>query len=88
MEAVGRGARILLDALPQTRMEYSLELQPAEPDGLAFSVRFHFHRRPEGAAATFEGSWPCYVNAYDDVRLFYPRGEPRDWAWAAIGEKP
>jgi hypothetical protein len=85
LEGAAAGARITLDPLPQTQMEYRLELQPAEPDGLGFSVRFVFHRRAEGVPARFEGSWPCYVSAYDDARLFYPQGTPTDWEWTSLG---
>ncbi len=85
LDAVDRGARITLDPLLQTQMEYRLELQPAEPDGFEFSVRFVFRRKAEGVPSRFRGSWPCYVNAYDDARLFYPQGTPTDWAWTSLG---
>ena len=89
MEQVGAGARLLLDPMPETQFRYTIEFQPAEPDGIDFSVRFTFGRKPEGAAARLRASWPCYISAYDDVRFFYPKGPlPDDWAWASIGEKP
>jgi hypothetical protein len=89
MESAGKGAVLTLDPLPSTQMRYRLEIQPAEPDGIDFSMRFEFGRRPGSGPARFRGSWPCYMNAYDDVRLFYPCGpSPDQWAWRAIGEKP
>ena len=89
MEQAGRGARLSLDPLPSMRMHYSLEIQPAEPDGLDFSVRFVFERRPEKGSARFRAAWPCYMNGYDDVRFFYPRrSTPGAWEWAGLGEKP
>jgi hypothetical protein len=89
MERAGAGALIRLDPLPAMQMRYSLELQPAEPDGIDFRVRFELGRRPASGPCRLYASWPCYVNAYDDVRLFYPRGPSADqWEWSAIGEKP
>jgi hypothetical protein len=75
------------------RMRYTLELQPAEPDGIDFRVRFEFGRRPEAGPARFRATWPCYINGYDDVRMFYPRSYAATqtsgtWQWASIGEKP
>ncbi len=73
LERAGKGAILRLETLPSMQMHYSLELQPAEPDGIDFSIRFEFGRRPESGPARFHAAWPCYVNGYDDVRLFYPR---------------
>lgn len=89
MERKGRGARLCLDPLPKMKMTYDLELQPAEPDAIDFAVRFKFGRGSGDGAGRFRASWPCYMNAYDDVRLFYPKGgSPDDWQWTGIGEKP
>jgi len=89
MEPAGEGARLTIDPLPSTQMKYTLELQPVEPDGIDFSMRFELGRKPETGPACFRGSWPCYMNAYDDVRLFYPGGPSREeWEWKSIGEKP
>ena len=89
LERSGAGAMLTLDPLPTMQMRYTLEFQPAEPDAMDFRVRFEFARRPESGPARFRASWPCYMNAYDDVRLFYPKGcSPDEWTWASIGEKP
>ena len=89
LERKGKGAVLTLDPLPQTQFRYTLELQPAEPDGIDFSCRFEFQRHPESGPAQLKASWPCYMNGYDDVRLFYPRGKSStDWQWASLGEKP
>jgi len=89
IERAGAGARLTLDPMPKTQFGYTIEFQPSEPDALDFSIRFVFKRKPTDAPARFTGSWPCYVNAYDDVRFFYPKGSwPDDWTWASLGEKP
>lgn len=89
MEKKERGAVLHLDPLPNMQMEYSLELQPAEPDSIDFSIRFTFLKNPEEGSGNFRASWPCYMNAYDDVRFFYPRGNSaKDWEWVSIGERP
>ena len=88
MERKGRGAALTLDPMPSTRFAYTVEFQPAEPDAVDFSVRFTFARRPDAGAVRFRASWPCYINAYDDVRFFYPEGAPDDWRWAGLGRKP
>ncbi len=88
LERKGGGAVLTLDPLPQTRFGYTIEFQPAGPDAIDFAVRFVFHRRPDRMPARFHASWPCYVNAYDDVRLFYPKGTGDDWEWAPLGERP
>jgi hypothetical protein len=89
LEPKGRGALLTVDPLPQTQFRYTIEFQPAEPDGIDFSMRFVFHRRPDTGPCRFHATWPCYMNAYDDVRFFYPKGaSPDQWAWAGLGEKP
>lgn len=88
MERRGRGAALKLDPMPSMQMGYTLDLQPAEPDGIDLSIRFEMGRHPDAGTARLEVSWPCYMNAYDDVRLFYPRGQSQDdWQWASVGEK-
>jgi len=85
----GKGAKLTLDPMPNTQFAYTLELQPAEPDGIDFSVRFTFMKKPQTGPVHFRASWPCYMNAYDDVRFFYPRGRfPSDWVWGSLAEKP
>jgi hypothetical protein len=85
----GGGAILTVDPMRNTQFSYSLEIQPVEPDGLEFHIRFVFHRRPDTGSVRFQASWPCYINAYDDVRFFYPAGSPgQRWAWASLGEKP
>jgi len=89
MGKAGRGAVLRLESLPSMQMRYSLELQPAEPDGIDFSVCFEFGRRPLQGPSRFRATWPCYMNAYDDVRLFYPkRSAAGGWQWQSMGEKP
>lgn len=89
LERAGTGAMLRLEPLPSMQIGYSLEIQPAEPDGFDFAVRFEFGRRPASGPTRFHASWPCYVNAYDDVRLFYPRRHSAEgWQWDSIGEKP
>lgn len=85
----GLGAVLTIDPMPNTQFGYAIEFQPAEPDAIDFSIRFVFHRKSDGSPAGFRATWPCYMNAYDDVRFFYPRGDsPEAWEWASIGEKP
>ncbi|MCE9591026.1 MAG: hypothetical protein K8S99_10920 [Planctomycetes bacterium] len=88
MERAGEGVRLTIDPMPVTQFRYTLELQPAEPDGIDFSFQFVFGRRPDKGPSRFVATWPCYMNAYDDVRLFYPRGTADRWEWATLGEKP
>lgn len=88
LSAKGDGAVLRLEPQPSMQMRYALELQPAEPDGIDFHITFELGRRPESGPARLHASWPCYMNAYDDVRLFYPKGAADNWAWACLGEKP
>ena len=88
VERRGKGALLTMAPLPKTQLRYTLELQPAEPDGIDFRVRFEFGRRPESGPARFRATWPCYINGYDDVRLFYPRRSEGGRQWTALGEKP
>jgi len=74
MEATERGAVLRLDPLPNMRIRYSIEFQPAELDAIDFAVRFEFGRAAESGRRRFRASWPCYVNAYDDVRFHYSKG--------------
>ncbi|MCP3886477.1 MAG: hypothetical protein GY700_13610, partial [Propionibacteriaceae bacterium] len=74
MEPKGAGALLTIDPLPNMQMRYTLELQPAEPDGIDFSVRFELEQGVEDGPTRLRASWPCYTSAYDDVRLFYPQG--------------
>ena len=84
----GKGAQLTLDPPPQTQFKYSLELQPAEPDGVDFAVSFVFHPRPAHGPSRLRATWPCYVNSYTDVRFFYPRGESVDeWQWDNLAER-
>jgi len=88
MEPKGAGVVLRIDPMPRTQFAYSIEFQPAEPDGIDFFVRFRFGRRPKEGKALFHASWPCYISAADDVRLFYPQGTPEDFTWTGLGEKP
>jgi len=89
VEQKGAGAAVHLDPLPRTQFAYSIEFQPAEPNGIDFSIQFVFHRKPDTGPACCQATWPCYMNAYDDVRFFYPKGDaPGNWQWASLGEKP
>lgn len=89
LEPRGPGAIITLDPMAETQFRYTIEFQPAEPDGIDFSIRFVFHKKPDAGPIRFRATWPCYMNAYDDVRFFYPKGSsPDTWEWACLGEKP
>ena len=95
LERQGDGAILRLDRLPNMQMAYSLELQPGGPGAIDFTVQFEFGRRPRSGPARFRATWPCYMNGYGDVRLYYPRlaanGDgpaPEGWVWATIGERP
>lgn len=88
IERKDEGVVLTIDPMPETQFEYTIEFRPAEPDGIDFAVRFTFHRKPDNTPARFYASWPCYMNAYDDVRFHYPKGTPDRWQWAHIGEKP
>jgi len=46
MEKKGNGAILRLDPMPSMQMRYSLELAPAEPDGIDFSIRFELAGLP------------------------------------------
>ncbi len=88
MEPKGAGALLTIDPMPKTQFTYTIEFQPAMPNGIDISVRFIFHRKPDSGSA-FRASWPCYMNAYDDVKFFYPKGKSlHDFQWASLGEKP
>ena len=83
------GALLTLEPIPKTRFTYTIEFHPATANGIDISIRFIFHRRPNNGPALFRASWPCYINAYDDVRFFYPKGKSLDdFHWASLGEKP
>jgi hypothetical protein len=85
----GSGATLTIDPMPMTQFRYALELQPSEPDGIDFSVRFLLSPRPEGSTRHLKATWPCYVNAYDDLQLRYPKGpSPNEWEWATLGRTP
>ncbi|MCJ8329088.1 MAG: hypothetical protein HRT89_05970 [Lentisphaeria bacterium] len=88
MEARGDGTILILDPLPKSQISYSIEFQPAEPDGIDFSIRFSLAKKPAEGPVQLKGSWPCYMNAYDDVRFHYPQGSAEDWQWASLGEQP
>lgn len=89
MKRKGDGVLLWLDPLPKMQMKYSIEFQPSEPDGIEFSIRFVLGKKPRSGPALLEASWPCYMNAYDDVRFHYPKGaSPDDWEWAWLGERP
>lgn len=89
MDKKGSGVVLTVDPMPNTQFRYTIEFHPAEPDGLDFSIRFVFHKKSSDSDAAFHASWPCYINAYDDVRFFYPSGDSAGhWKWASIGEKP
>lgn len=89
VEERGKGAMLTIDPLPKTQFKYSVEFQPAEPDAIDFHVSFLFEKRPENGSSRFRASWPCYMNAYDDVRFYYPSGKDKHtWQWDFLGEKP
>jgi hypothetical protein len=89
LESKGSGAMLSMGPIAKTRFRYVLELQPWEPDGIGFSVRFLLNSRPEASPGHLRASWPCYVNAYDDMQLRYPRGpSPHEWQWATLGRTP
>jgi hypothetical protein len=89
MERKGLGARLTLDPLPQTQFRYTIEFQPAEPDGVDFAIRFAFGLRPASRPVCAKFTWPCYMNAYDDVRFFFPKATATGGLeWTALGEKP
>ncbi len=85
----GSVTSLTIDPMPRTQFRYSLELQPSEPDGVDFSVRFFFQSRPEGSTGHLKATWPCYVNVYEDLRLHYPKGpSPDEWEWTTLGARP
>ncbi len=89
MEPKGEGVLLAIDPMPETQFAYTIEFQPAMPDGIDISVRFIFHRKPDTEPARFHASWPCYMNACDDVRFLYPKGKSlSNFQWASLGEKP
>ena len=89
LEKKGRRAALVLDEMPVTRLKYTIEFLPAEPDGIDIAVRFTFGRKADTVPPAFKATWPCYINAYDDVCFNYVRkivdGHP---VWAPLGEKP
>lgn len=89
MEQRDKGALLTIDPMPCTQFQYTLELQPVEPNAIDFSIRFVFHRRPESGPCKARFSWPCYMNGLDDVAFHYPCGkEINQFKWSATGEKP
>lgn len=89
MEKKGKGALLTIEPLPETQFQYTVEFQPVEPDAIDFHISFHFKRKPDNGPVEFRATWPCYMNGYDDVRLFYPSGpSEKDWEWDCIGENP
>jgi len=89
IEKKQHGVRLIIDEMPKSRLSYSIEYQPAEPDGIEFSVRFTFGKAPSQGPKHFSATWPCYMSAYDEVRFNYAKGtSPDNWEWSSIGEKP
>jgi neutral/alkaline ceramidase-like enzyme len=89
LERKGAGALLTLEPQPTMQLGYSLEIQPGGPDAIDFSIRFKCHRKPENGPAKLHATWPCYMNVFDDLRLYYPRGvDAQDVTWTALGERP
>jgi len=53
MKQQGAGVVLELDAMPETQFRYTIEFQPAEPDGIAFSIRFTFLKKPAAGQFAF-----------------------------------
>ncbi len=89
MESRGSTVVLTIEPMPRTQFSYSLELRPVEPDCIEFDIRFSFSRELRDRFAGFTASWPCYMNAHDDVRFFYPGADyPNTGQWSNIGERP
>lgn len=86
MQHDGEDVVLRIPPMPVSGIEYSLRLRPAEPDAIDFEVSFTLHRKTK-VKAEFIASWPCYMSALDDVRLFAPVGDADRPEWQAIGEK-
>jgi len=69
IEERGKGAILTIDPLPDTQFQYTIEFQPIEPDAIDFHISFLFKKRLTIGPSKFYASWPCYINAYDDVLI-------------------
>jgi hypothetical protein len=94
---IGRGWPILISGdpervalqihrMPDSGVEYRLELAPSGRDSLDFSIQFTLHRKTR-EKARFSASWPCYMSTYDEVELYSPQGTPESFRWSSFGEK-
>jgi hypothetical protein len=89
LEQKGDGALLAIDPMPSTQFTYTIEFQPSIPSGIDISIRFMFHRKTDTGPARFRASWPCYINAYDDVQFFYPKGKSLNhFQWSSLSQKP
>lgn len=89
METRGGVVELIIDKLPGCGMSYRIAFQPCEPDAIDFAVRFTLDRPTGEGRRRFEASWPCYTNAWNDVRLWYPKGKSlAACEWVALGKSP
>jgi hypothetical protein len=89
IEEKGKGAILFMKPLSKTKVEYSIEFQPAEPDGIDFITRFLIKGENNENPSNLTVSWPLYTNALDDVHFYYPCKEQEEgWKWKTIGENP
>lgn len=88
MKRNGKGVCLYMEPLPKMQTSFSMDLQPAEPDGVDFSIRFNIGIRPEKGTPSLRAAWPLYMTTFNDVRLFYPQGSPEQWGWVGLGEIP
>ena len=58
MEQKGAGAVVRLDPMPMTQFSYTIEFQPAEPDGIDFTIEFTFHKKPDDGPVSFKAFIP------------------------------
>ncbi|MGW8179679.1 MAG: hypothetical protein ACWGQW_13105 [bacterium] len=84
----GSGERVVLEIMdmPQSGVDYRLELMPSGDDSLDFSVQFTLHKK-NLEKASFSASWPCYMSTFDEVELFSPEGSPESFRWSSFGER-
>jgi hypothetical protein len=82
----GEKVVLQIEQMPESGIEYKLELNPSGPDSIDFSVEFTLHKK-NSEKAKFAASWPCYMSTFDEVKLFSPRGSPKSFIWTSFGEK-
>ena len=86
IQKMGQGARLHIDRLPTSGLEYSINFQPIEEDAIDFEITFTLHKKTREKASFF-ASWACYMSTYDEVALYSPVNTDNGMEWQAFGER-